>query len=213
MGRFMPNQGKKIIISGAGLVGRYISEVLGEQGAKITLIDSDERALQKMEESVEARFITGSACHDKVLKQANIDECDLLIAATSMDEVNLLTAVIAKEMGAKNVIARIHDRKFGESYYIDYKKTLGISHIICPEELASKMVCAQILEPGAAAVQHIFGHEFEIYQFVLKKNSSLEGQPLKKMIFPSGIRVMTVKRGDDIIIPSADTQLCDGGVR
>ena len=93
----------KVIICGAGEVGRHLSEVLDAQGHAVTMIDLSSKKLRSLEEHVDIRSIMGSACHAKILEEAGVERCDLLVAATNQDEVNLLSGVVAKRMGAKKV--------------------------------------------------------------------------------------------------------------
>ena len=124
--------GKKIIISGAGEVGSFTAELLSENGHQVTIIDIKEEKLARLDQRVEARLVKGSSCQWQTLKKAGINDCDVVVAATNMDEINLLTGSIAKKMGVPNVISRIHDSHYDTSEQFDYAKSLDIDHLIFP---------------------------------------------------------------------------------
>lgn len=197
---------KNIIISGAGEVGRYAAEVLLSRGHSITVIDNDVDALRKLE-NIEVRLIQGSSCHADVLIEANVSEADALIAATSLDEINFMTAAIGRKMGAGHVIARVHQRNFIRNKRLQYKDVFNIDSLICPEELTSRSICAKLHDPGVAAVQRFAGDEIELHQFTIHADSGAFHTPLKDLTLPIGVRLIMIRRGEEIIIPEAETVL------
>lgn len=201
---------KNVIISGAGEVGFYTAEVLHAQGHSITVIDTDVNCLKRLENSVDARVILGSCCHANILKDAQIEKCDALIAATSLDEINFLTATIARKMGANKVIARIHDRNYVRNKHLNYSEVFDIHSVVCPEELTSRAVCAKLHDPGVAAVQRFAGDAIELHQFIIKPNTPAFHKPLSEVALPPGVRIISVRRGEQALIPGASTLLARG---
>ena len=198
---------KNILISGSGEVGRYAAEVLQGLGHSITVIDNNMNALKRLENVVEARLVHGSACHSDVLREARISEADVLIAATSLDEVNLLTAAIGKKMGATKTIARVHHRSFIRSKGVAYAEAFDIDSLICPEELTSQSIVAKLHDPGVAAVQRFAGNEIELHQFTIRSDSEVFHRKLEDLALPSGVRIIIIRRGNSTIVPDAQTVL------
>jgi len=196
-----------IIISGAGEVGRYTAEVLERQNDGVTLIDVDEQQLRSVENSLEGRLIHGSACHADVLEKADIENCDAFLAATSLDEVNLTTCAIAKKLGARKVIARVHSRKYMESTLLDYAETFSIDHLICPEQLTSHAICAKLQTPGVNAIQSFARNEIELHHYIIKKDCDRIAKPLKYLGLPIGSRFASIRRGDEAFYPIATSVL------
>ena len=98
-----------IIIVGCGRVGRSIAEQLNVEGHSITVIDESYEALEKISDSQNVMAIHGNGATYSVLKEADIDDCDLLIAVTAADELNLYTCLLAKNAGVKSTkIGRAH---------------------------------------------------------------------------------------------------------
>ena len=137
-----------VIVCGAGDMGRHLAEVLTAQGHGVTLIDVGSEPLRKFEELVDVRSIKGSSAHAAVLREAGVDKCDLLVAATDQDEINLLSGVIAKRMGAGRVITRIHHKAYIDRATLDYAKSLDLDHLISENGcyLCEKKFCLQVFQ-------------------------------------------------------------------
>ena len=198
---------KNVIISGAGQVGRFTAEVLQHKGHSITVIDQDIHALQSLDSVLEARLVQGSSCHSDVLEEAGIENCDALIAATNLDEINLLTGALGKKMGAEKSISRVHQRTFMDDRRLDHGLALGIDTLICPEELTSRAICSKLHDPGVAAVQRFAGDEIEMHQFIIKADTPAFHKPLSELDLPPGVRIIIVRRGDSCLVPDRETVL------
>lgn len=198
---------KNVVIGGAGEVGRYTAEVLYRQGHAITVIDTKPHALKKIENVIEARLLHGSSCDADILKEADIEKCDVYIAATSLDEINLVSGAVGRRLGAAKVIARVHERTFFENRYLNYSDAFACDHLICPEELTSKAIGARLYDPDVVAVQRFADDKIELHQFVVKPGTSAFHKPLAKIPFPPGVRLIIVKRDRTSIIPDASTVL------
>ena len=203
---------KNIIISGAGEVGRYTAEVLQKRGHSITVIDTSFQALKRLDNVLDARLLQGSACHGDVLEDAGVQDCDVFIAATNLDEINFLTAAIAKKMGADKVIARIHHKTFHRNDNVNYGEVFGIDSLICPEELTARAICAKLHDPGVAAVQRFAGEEIELHQFIVRHDSSAFHKPLKDLKLPPGTRIIIIRRGEQFVVPDKETVLARGDI-
>lgn len=201
---------KNIVISGAGEVGRYSAEVLANRGHSITVVDSNLAALSKIDNIIEAKLVHGSSCHAEVLEEAGVNGCDVLIAATSLDEINFMTASIGQKLGAKKVIARAHERNFVHSKLVDYNELFNIDHLICPEELTSEAICNQMRNPGVRAVKKFAKNEIELHQFFVQERTPAIHKPLDELSFPPGVRLVTLKRDNESIIPGAKTVISPG---
>ena len=204
--------GKNIIISGAGEVGSFAAELLSENGHQVTVIDIAEDKLARLDQRVEARLVKGSSCQWQTLKRAGIAECDVVVAATNMDEINLLTGAIAKKMGVPKVISRIHDSHYDKCEKFDYAKSLDIDHLIFPEELTAQTILSQLKDPGVSAIEHFADSMLSMHKYKVKENSLLVGPQLKEISFPFGMRLVAIKRGDHHITPAAETTIEMGDI-
>ena len=101
-----------IVLVGCGKIGSTITKALLKENHNIIVIDSDEKVIENVNNSYDVIAICGNGTSYDILAQANVDKCDLFIAMTGVDEFNMLTAFIAKKMGAKHTVARIRDSKY-----------------------------------------------------------------------------------------------------
>lgn len=99
----------KIIIVGCGKVGTTLAEQLNRENHDITLIDTNEEAIQNISNSADVMGVTGNGAVYQVQMEAGIQDADLLIATTNSDELNMLCCLIAKKAGNCHTIARIRD--------------------------------------------------------------------------------------------------------
>ena len=97
----------KIVIAGAGDIGFHITKLLAHEDHDISLIDLDEDVLEDVRTHIDVLTIRGDSSNFKVLRQAKIGDADLLMAVTTSENTNLLTAILAKKMGARQTIARV----------------------------------------------------------------------------------------------------------
>lgn len=198
-----------IIIVGAGEVGRHAAEVLAADGHNIVMIDVSGDRLDALEDTLDVRTLRGRACDARVLTEAGVANCDLLVAATDADETNLLCAAIAKSLGAKKTIARAHHSTYRPGGSIDYGECLNIDTLIFPEHLTAIEVARIIRNPGALAIEHFARGQIEMQQLVVADDADALGKTLKDLRskMPHGTLLGSVQRGNDLFIPTADTVL------
>ena len=130
----------RIIIAGAGEVGFHIAKLLAYEGQDIILIDKDKEKLDYVASHLDVATIKGSSTSLRVLQEAMVEKADLVICATSTEETNIATAIIAKNLGAKKTVSRIENTEYLQKKDILNLKTIGIDEIISPESLAAKEI-------------------------------------------------------------------------
>ena len=113
----------KIIIVGDGKVGYSLAENLAEEDHDITIIDKHADALRRASENLDVMCIKGSGASTKVLMQAGVGQADLLIAATTSDEMNMVCCLTGKKLGAMHTVARIRDPEYA-SELVDRKSVV-----------------------------------------------------------------------------------------
>ena len=123
----------KIIIAGAGEVGFHLAKLLSYESQEITLIDCDKENLTYASTHLDIRVIKGDATSIATLKEARISTSDLFIGVTSSETINITASVLAKQLGAKQTIARISNSEFiTEQAELGFTK-FGIDELISPE--------------------------------------------------------------------------------
>ena len=102
----------KIAIVGNGKVGFALAKQLDQEGHDVTIIENKSKVLEDTMNRLDIIGVCGNGANVEVLKEAQVKDCELLIAATSQDEVNILSCMLAKKLGTKNTIARIRNPEY-----------------------------------------------------------------------------------------------------
>jgi len=138
----------KIIIAGAGEVGFHLAKLLSFESQDITLIDNNRESLFYADTHLDIRAVRGDATSISILKDANVQGTDLVVAVTSSETTNITTCVLAKQLGAKRTIARISNTEFLEHKdEVGFTK-FGIDELISPEALASEEIKLLLNQSG-----------------------------------------------------------------
>lgn len=199
-----------IIIAGAGEVGRHTAAVLAASNHQITLLDRQADKLETIAENLDARTLVGLATRADALVEAGADRADLFVAATDSDEINLLAASIAKGLGTKKTIARVHHSVYHERRGMDYARHLHIDRLICPEYLTSLVIAGVLRDPAMQAIEHFARGRIVMERIEISEQAEVVGKSLKELSLPAGIRIGTVSREGRSIVPTGDTVLGAG---
>lgn len=195
----------KIIIIGAGKVGELLCHDLSSEGNDITLIEKNEKVLETILSNNDIMGFVGNATSYDVQMEADVPNADFFISVTEKDEINIISSVIAKKIGAKFTIARVRNPEYSKQ--IDFmKESLGIDLIINPELEAAKYIKQNIDFPGALNVENFLDGKLKLIEFLISENSKLDGISIldfNRKLFPN-LLVCIIKRDDDIIIPSGN---------
>jgi len=127
----------KIIIAGAGEVGFHLAKLLSYESQNITLIDTNKESLAYADSHLDIRVLRGNATSIAVLRDARVQDSDLVIGVTSSETTNITLCMLAKQLGCKQTIARISNTEFIEHKELLKFSELGIDELISPEELAA----------------------------------------------------------------------------
>lgn len=199
-----------IIICGAGEVGSHAAEELAAAGHNITVVDNDAARLEVIGDQMDIGTLHGNAAYADVLREAGAAGADMLVAATDSDEINLLAASIAKAIGAKKTIARVHHSNYFEGHGVDYRGHLGIDLLICPEYSTATAIARTLRNPAALAIEHFALGMVDMQEFPVSADAPALDKPLSQLKLPPGTRLAAVARGNDIFIPDATTEVQKG---
>ncbi len=201
-----------IIICGAGEVGTHSAEVLGADGNNITVIDRKPERLEAIEDALDVRTLYGECTHAEALLEAGCANADLLIAATNLDEINLLAAAVASGLGTARTIARVQHSAYFEQRGLDYAQLLGVDHLVCPDYATAVAIAQTVRNPGALAVEHFARGHIEMQQIVVSDNAKVIGTPLAEVRLPGAVRFAAVERDGAAFIPDGRTKIRKGDV-
>ncbi|RLF14573.1 MAG: TrkA family potassium uptake protein, partial [Thermoprotei archaeon] len=156
----------RIVVVGAGKIGSNLAKMLIERGNEVIIIDYDEERCSKLSAEVDALIIKGDATKLETLRDAEVDKADVFIAVTDRDEVNVLSCLIAKQMGSTRTIARV-----GDSRLIEVVEALGVERAICPELVTARLLSD--LVTGRYGVSELLTSEggFKLLDIILSASS------------------------------------------
>ncbi len=203
----------KIIIAGAGEVGFHLAKQLSSESHDITVIDINPNQLQRLDSQTEVLTIAGSSTSIEILKNAKVNKIDLLVSVTSTEAININTAILAKKLGARKTIARVENDEYLSKENAEMFVSLGIDHLIYPEELAAQEIVKLIQRAAATDVLEfeegklmLIGLKLDKQAQVIRKSmrqasEDYEVQDFRIVAIHRGIRTI-IPTGDDIFLPN-----------
>ncbi|RSJ70848.1 Trk system potassium uptake protein TrkA [Streptococcus oralis] len=199
----------KIVLVGGGKVGFALCRSLVAEKHDVVLIEQDEAVLNHIVSRFDIMGLLGNGADFTILEQAGVQECDIFIALTEYDEVNMISAVLAKKMGAKETIVRVRNPEYSNAYFKE-KNILGFSLIVNPELLAARAISNIIDFPNALSVERFAGGRVSLMEFVIKDSSGLCQMPISDFRKKFGnIIVCAMERDHQLMIPSGDVTIQD----
>ena len=162
----------KIIVVGGGKVGTALCRSLVEEKHNVVLIEEKEAVLKNITKRHDIMGIVGNGANFKILEQADVANCDIFIALTDKDEVNMISAVLAKQMGAKETVVRVRNPEYSNTYFKD-KNFLGFSLVVNPELLTARYIANTVDFPNALSVEHFVNGRVMLMEFVISDGSKL----------------------------------------
>ena len=199
-----------VIIAGAGEVGGHAAEVLSAAGHSVTVIDVSAERLRSLDDTLDVRTLVGHCAHFGVLHEAGVERCDLMIATTQVDEINLLAAALAKAAGTRKTIVRVHHTANFALRGMPYAEQLGIDELICPEHLTSLAIARTFRNPGFIALEEFGRGKLLMQRFAVADGAPAVGKKLSEVSLPTNTRVATVESSAGYAIAHADTAVVTG---
>ncbi len=172
----------KILILGAGQVGRSVAQSLVHEDNDVTIIDTNSAALRDLRENFDVRVEVGQASYPRVLERAGIEDADMLIAVTNSDEINMVACQVAHTLYKTPMkIARIRS-----SHYLDHKslfrpEAVPIDVLISPEQLVTEHIFRLISHPGALQVLDFANGKVQMVGVKALHDGPLVGHHLREM--------------------------------
>lgn len=203
----------KIIIAGAGEVGSHLAKMLSSESNDLTIIDSDQSRLDALSENTDVITLTGNPSSLQVLKEAGAEDADLFIAVnpSSSQDVNIVSAMLAKRLGSKKVTARINNEEY-LSYENKYLFTeMGIDLLFYPEKIAAGEIVDLLKRTASTDSMDFARGKLQMAVFKLEEDSPLVDMRLGDFVdiaTPADLpfRVVAVSRNSETIIPTVDTK-------
>ena len=194
-----------IVIVGDGKVGATLVEHLSQEGHDVVVIDRDQKIVEQMVNSFDVMGICGNGANCEVQLEAGVDTCDLFIAATSSDELNILSCLMAKKAGAGHTIARVRNPDYLKQISF-FKDALGLSMVVNPEYDAANEIAKVLRFPNAINIETFYRGLVDLVELKIDTNNPLCNMQLTDIFnkFDVKILVCAVQRKNQVIIPRGD---------
>lgn len=203
----------KIIVVGCGKVGRTITEQLSKENHDLTVVDKDSNVIHDITNNCDVMGVVGDGVSYSILKEAGVDEADIMIAVTESDELNLLCCLFAKKAGNCSTIARVRNPLYSKEISF-IKQELGLSMIINPEYAAATEIARIMRFPSAIEIDTFAKGRVELMKFIVNESSDLHDMSIVQLSkkYHADVLVCAVERNGDVVIPNGSFVLQKGDI-
>lgn len=200
----------KILIAGAGEVGFELSKVLSEEHHDVTVLDERQSCLQRVIENLDVLTVEGNATSPHALVEAGARQADLMVAVTSVDEVNIIASMMAKRLGVKSVIARVRNQELSRPDAPITPSELGIDVLIHPEESAANEIHQLVKRASASDVVFLADKKLQMIGLRVEAGSEVMNKTLAEfaeLYNNLSFRVIAISRRGTTIIPRGNNRM------
>jgi len=197
---------KKVIIYGATNTGTSLAKSLSEKVPDVVLLEENRARAEKVAgELSDVRVINGLASEADILRECGVEAADAYIAVSASDHHNLISAVLAKQMGAKTTVITTH-----QPDYTPIVAGLGIDAFINPRLLATDQIMRLVRGDRISHVATLPECKAEVLELIAEEDSPITKKPLKDLKFPKNSIVGAIHRGDEVVLASGDSHVHAG---
>jgi trk system potassium uptake protein TrkA len=194
---------RRIMIAGGGNIGRRLAKAL-EKDYQVKLIDKNPKNTKLLSEELENTIVLlGNAADEELLLEENIDSTHIFCAVTNDDEANILSAMLAKRLGARKVMALIN-----RTAYVDLIESSDIDIAISPQQATIGSLLAHVRRGDVVTVHSLRRGAAEAIEAVAhgdRNSSKVVGRRIEEIALPEGTTIGSIVRGDEVIVPHHDT--------
>lgn len=200
----------RIIVIGAGEVGYHIAERLSHEAHEIVVIERNAEVCRRVQEGLRLRAIEADGSSPRALEEAGVRDATMVIAVADVDEVNIVACAIAHQYGVATKIARVRDIELGVHPILQGGKVLGIDLLINPNQVVADEILRVIQTTGAAEVADFAEGRVQLLGVKIGASAPVVNRRLRDLRSVQAscpFLVVGIARGDQLIVPTADTTL------
>jgi trk system potassium uptake protein TrkA len=199
-------QAKRVVIAGAGQVGQSLARLLVKERIQVTVIQRTAgRAGHLAEEQPEVLVLRGDAREPNILREAGVEEADYFVSATQQDEVNLLASLLAREMGAKVVVALYNQPEF-----LRLMQAVRVDLPISPRMVMAGTILRMVHRTEIVGLDLVAEGDAEVVEFEVPKGARALRGRLKNLKIPRTAIIGAVARGEQLFVPTGDFEFEEG---
>lgn len=196
----------RVIVAGAGKLGRRVAEVIKEKNT-VVVIERDEARAAYINNLLDVQVVTGDGNDPNVLLEAGADRADVLVAATSDDEDNLVICMLAKyEFKVKKVIGAVRNPK---NQWL-YNRSWGVDVALDSAQMVAKIIEEEATLRDLVTLLKLREGQVSVSEATVTPGSKIAGKAIKDINLPERCIIAAVLRGNEIVVPSGDLQILSG---
>ena len=197
----------RVAVAGAGNVGTFIATALVQNGHQVLLIEQSPTVAARIEAIEGIELCVSDACEVSSLREAGLESCDVVVAATGDDEDNLVVSLLAKqEFAVPRVIARVNHPKnqwmFNESW--------GVDVAVSTPHLITSLVDEAVSVGRLVRLFQLEGGKVGLVEVTLAPDAEVVGKEIKDIAIPRNATFVAIVRRDSVVMPRGDTALQAG---
>jgi len=196
-----------IVIVGAGEVGQYLADILARESHRVSVVDPDPLKIGRLQETLDVQAVEGDGTRPQVLADAGAGGCDLFVAVTNDDHVNMIAALMGRNLGAGRVIVRLRDTSRLEGYHFFHKRAVGYDVLLSTDELATEEILSTVREHHALEVESFASGRVQLRRLRIRQKSELTADSLADLDLPGGLLVAAISRRDQFFVASGSDRL------
>ncbi len=201
----------KIVIIGLGTIGHTILKSIDRVSHTITVIDENKEKIESVIEHYDVFGVVGNGASREIQQEAGVSNADLVIVLTKSDELNIYACLVAKNIGAKNTIARVRNPEY-RGQIMDMQDSLGISMIVNPEMDTAREIFHLINLPSIAQIERFAKGRALLVEIEVESGNMLIGETLISLgrSLKTKVLICAVQRGKSVIIPTGNFAIEEG---
>lgn len=195
----------KVVVIGNGKIGSSLSSALVSEGHDVTIVDNNEAKLNRSKNTLDVMCIEGNGATSETQLEASVDKSQIVISVTPYDELNILSCLIAKRLGAEKTILRVRMPEYFKQMHL-IKEELGLSMVINPELITASEIFRVLTLPAAVKVE-VFGKgRLELIEFKVTDKTGIAPVNLQNLYkkVKTKFLVCAVQRDKEVLIPTGD---------
>jgi trk system potassium uptake protein len=199
----------RIVVAGAGNIGRHLANDLHHRGHDVTVIEQDADVLERaqQEASPGVAFVFGDACEPWVLEKADMQAADVVVAATGDDEDNLVISLLSKqEHGVPNVVARVNHPR---NEWL-FTETWGVDLPMSPPHVLTALVEEAVTVGDLIRLFKLERGQVTLVEITIDETAPIAGRPMYELRLPPDTAIVAILREGHVVIPQPETQLVAG---
>lgn len=195
----------KIVIAGAGNVGRHLAKLMARENMDIVIMDKEPERFMDLAENYDLMTMQGSSTSIHDLKEAGVGDADLFVAVTPSESVNTTSCIFANSLGAKKTLARIDNYEYLLPKNKEIFEKIGVNYLIYPEVLASEEIIESLKTSWLRQRMYFCNDALELVAIKIRSNASILNKKFSTGFFNhEKYRIVAIKRKNETIIPKGD---------